>query len=161
MSEDPMQPGPASDETPPPVTPAPPPVVPAPPTTPAPPGVPHLTARTSGLAATSLILGILGFLSCGLTGLVGLIFGIVALVGINRNPGHLRGQGIAVAGLVLSVVSMVSLVFYGFLAAIALPTLALAAEEAMLDESTNRLQTVATFPEHYRSTHDGAFPPVD
>ena len=157
MSQDPTQPlggrtAPSSYDPPEPVQP--------PPIAPAPPGVPHLRARTSSLAATSLILGILGFLSCGLTGLVGLIFGIAALVAINRHAGQLRGQGIAVAGLVLSAVSLVSLVFYGLLAAIALPTFALTAEEALLDESTNRLHAVASFTEDYWNAHDGALPPV-
>ena len=97
MSQDPMQPaGPANtgaEGGEPVPQPAP---VPRPPTTPGPPGMPHL-ARTSGLAAASLVLGILGFLSCGLTGFVGLVLGIVALVGISRSAGRLRGQGIAVA----------------------------------------------------------------
>src|SRR5437867_6430884 len=50
---------------------------------------PPTAAKTSGLAVSSLVLGILGVLSCGLTALVGLILGIVALARINRSGGRL------------------------------------------------------------------------
>ena len=146
MSQDPMPPAPE-----------PVPALPSP--TPAPPGVPHM-ARTSGLAAASLILGILGFLSCGLTGLVGLVFGVVALMAISKSAGRLRGQGMAVAGLVLSAVSTVSLVFYGVVAAVVLPTIALAAEEDLTDESVARLRAVASNTELYGIGHGGALPPA-
>src|ERR1035441_2583486 len=52
--------------------------------------------KTSCLAVTSLVLGIVGI--CGITALVGLIMGIVALVKINRSGGRLLGQGLAVGG---------------------------------------------------------------
>ena len=153
MSQDPMppqQPSPPAG----PVSPV------APPITPAPPGVPHM-ARTSGLAAASLILGILGFLSCGLTGLIGMILGICALVSIGKSPGYLRGQGMAVAGMVLSAVSLLSLVFYGVMAAVVLPQFAVAAEDEALEAmSISSLQTVAALSELYRSVHGDAFPPA-
>ncbi len=51
--------------------------------------------QTSGFAIASLVFGIIGGI------LLSVIFGIVALVKIRRNP-QLRGKGIAIAGLVLS-----------------------------------------------------------
>src|SRR5438876_2456969 len=46
---------------------------------------PPVESKTSGLAISSLILGILGMLRCGATALVGLILGIVALTKINKS----------------------------------------------------------------------------
>ena len=56
--------------------------------------------RTSALAITSLILGVLGF--CGVTALVGLILGIVSLVKISGSQGRLNGKGLAIAGICVS-----------------------------------------------------------
>ncbi len=89
---------------------------------------PSVATKTSGMAVTSLVLGILGFLTCGLTGLVGGILGVVALVGINNSRGHLRGQGLAVSGIVVSAVSLISALLFGALASIAIPQMAMAQE---------------------------------
>jgi len=67
---------------------------------------PSSPPRTSGLAVASLILGVLGGLV--ITGLLGLIFGIMALLQINRSDGRLRGQGLAIAGTVISGIAMLS-----------------------------------------------------
>src|SRR6266851_10317814 len=75
---------------------------PAGPTLPA--TAPATPAKTSGLAIASLVLGILGFCSFGLTALVGLILGIVSLARINRSNSALKGWGLALAGTVLSAV---------------------------------------------------------
>lgn len=49
--------------------------------------VPPLPAKTSGLAITSLVLGILGLFTCGITALFGLILGIMAMVKA-KSPGR-------------------------------------------------------------------------
>jgi len=73
-----------------------------------PPTLPNLPAsaptppRTSGLAITSLILGVLG--ACGFTAIIGLILGILALVQISKSEGRLKGQGLAIAGVIVSAV---------------------------------------------------------
>lgn len=53
-------------------------------------------AGTNGMAVASLVLGLLGI------SLLALIFGFVALGQIERNPGQ-QGRGMAIAGIVLSV----------------------------------------------------------
>ena len=73
--------------------------------------------RTSGLAIASLILGVCGFITIGLTGIVGLILGIVALSGMSRDR-ELGGKGLAIAGVITS-----SLSFFIIIAAIAIPSL--------------------------------------
>ena len=59
--------------------------------------------RTSGKAIASLILGIFG----GPFAVVGLILGIAALKEIDRSGGTLGGRALAVAGIIVSVVTMV------------------------------------------------------
>ena len=58
--------------------------------------------KTSVMAIASLVLGVLGFCTLGLGGLIGVILGIVALVGINKSAGRLGGQGLAIGGIVVS-----------------------------------------------------------
>jgi len=57
---------------------------------------------SSGLAVASLLLGAVGFLTCGCTSLIGLALGIASLVRISRSEGHVRGRAAAVAGTLLS-----------------------------------------------------------
>src|SRR3954469_10338822 len=59
-------------------------------------------SKTSGLALASLILGILGLFCVGISALVGLILGIIAIVTINKSGGRLRGSGLAIAGTIVS-----------------------------------------------------------
>jgi len=66
--------------------------------------------RTSGLAIASLVLGILSCPFSVLTGIPGLICAILGLVGISRSEKtgasqRLTGRGLAISGLVLSVVT--------------------------------------------------------
>ncbi len=72
-----------------------------------PPSVPA-TPKTCGLATASLVLGILGLI-CILPligSLLAIIFGIVALVKVSNSRGALRGQGQAIAGLLLGCASL-------------------------------------------------------
>ena len=69
--------------------------------------------RTSGLAVTSLVLGILGLLTCGISSLVGFVLGIVALAKIRNSNGALGGRGVAIAGICLSVVFMLFGLLFG------------------------------------------------
>ncbi|WP_410661189.1 DUF4190 domain-containing protein [Amycolatopsis sp. lyj-112] len=61
---------------------------------------PAAPAGRNGFAVAALIMGILGL--CGLSLIFGLIFGIVALVQINRTGQ--TGKGMAITGIVLSLV---------------------------------------------------------
>ena len=72
----------------------------------APPALPATPTetKTSGMAITSLVLGILGIFTCGVTSLVGLILGIIALVKINRSGGRLSGNGLAISGICVSAI---------------------------------------------------------
>lgn len=62
---------------------------------------PLQTPQTNGLATTSLVLGIVGPLFCGVGSVVALVLGVVALRQIDASQGWQTGRGQAVAGIVL------------------------------------------------------------
>jgi hypothetical protein len=68
-----------------------------------PPGYPqmpgYVPVKNNGLATTSLVLGILGFFTCGVTSPFAAVFGHIALAQISRT--NEAGHGQAVAGVVL------------------------------------------------------------
>ncbi|MGR6918352.1 DUF4190 domain-containing protein [[Actinomadura] parvosata] len=55
--------------------------------------------RTNGLSVAALVLGLTGFITCGFTSILAVIFGHVALTQIRRDGTD--GRGMAVGGLVL------------------------------------------------------------
>src|SRR5580704_7892796 len=73
-------------------------------------GVPVAAARTSGMA-------IAGFVLSFFCGILGLIFSILGLSQCNRSNGAVKGKGLAIAGMVISIVTLVG----GMLAAVAIP----------------------------------------
>jgi hypothetical protein len=94
-------------------------------------------ARTSVLAIVSLALGILGVCSAGLTGVLGLILGIIALVKINRSQGQLGGKGLAIAG---TCVSGVFVLLLPLMLAIAIPNFVKARTTAQRNACINNLR---------------------
>jgi hypothetical protein len=64
------------------------------------------TAKISGLAIASLVAGMLGLCTAGLGGIAGLILGVTALKRIGRSGGALRGRALAIAGLIVSVCTL-------------------------------------------------------
>jgi hypothetical protein len=75
-----------------------------------------VATKTSRLAIASLALGILGVFTCGVTALIGLILGIVAMVKIRRSQGALRGDGNAQAGIVVSGISLLVVLLFAVFA---------------------------------------------
>ena len=67
------------------------------------PGYAGMAARTSGLSIASLVCGIAGLCTCGVSALVGFVLGIIAMVQINKNPQQLKGLGLAISGMVVSL----------------------------------------------------------
>lgn len=63
--------------------------------------------KTEGLAIASMVCGIVGFVSCGLTGIAAAILGHKANKKIARSNGALGGSGFATAGLVTGYISIV------------------------------------------------------
>jgi hypothetical protein len=110
--------------------------------------------KTSGLAITSLVLGVLGF--CGVTAVVGLILGIVALIKINRSQGRLTGNGFAIAGICVS--GFMLLLAVPIMAAMLLPALAKAKERAQTINCVNNLKQLGLAVRMYSVDHGDTFP---
>lgn len=74
-------------------------------------------APTNGNAITGLIFGIIS-VTCVCAGLpvgaIGIVFSCIALSQINNNPGQ-KGKGMAIAGLVLSIIGVLIWLGYGAL----------------------------------------------
>ncbi len=70
-------------------------------------------SRTSLLAITSLVLGILSIFTCFLqvVGPLAILVGVIALVAIARSQGTLAGRGLAVSGMITGIVGVVLGVF--------------------------------------------------
>ena len=124
----------------------------------APPPLPAtpVEVKTSSMAITSLVLGILGL--CGITALVGLVLGIVSLVKINRSGGRLSGQGLAIAGICVSGFML----FFSipFMAALTLPALARAKQKAQAINCVNNLKQLALAVRMYAGEHKDQLPPA-
>lgn len=71
------------------------------------PGPTLASPRTPALAIWSLVLGILGMFSLGLTSIPAIICGHLSHGRIRKSAGSLTGQGLAIAGFVLGYISLV------------------------------------------------------
>ena len=118
-------------------------------------------AKTSGLAIASLILGILGFCTGGVTGLIGLIIGIAALSVINKSPGEVGGKGAATAGVAISASSIVIGCILVGMVGLMLPALAKARMMAKSARTQVYLSHLANAQMSYSSDHNDLMPPAD
>lgn len=120
--------------------------------------VSSVKSKTSGMAIASLVLGVLGFF--GITALVGLILGIVALVKVNRSQGRLAGNGFAIAGICVSAFMLLFCIpFLAVLAGMTLPALSKAKSKAQEIHSINNMRQLVLGVRLYASDHNGQFPP--
>jgi prepilin-type processing-associated H-X9-DG protein len=120
-------------------------------------GATPAAGKTSALAVTSLVLGILGLFTCGATALVGLILGIMALVKVSNSQGALRGKGLALAG---TIVSGVFLLLIPVMAAMLLPALAAAKQKAMQINCLNNERQLALAVKMYAGDNANHLPPA-
>lgn len=108
-----------------------------------------------GLAIFALILGIVSFLTFSLF-LVGAIAGIVvsskAMGRVKREPWQYGGRGLAIAGLVLSIVSLTSIIPILLLAAISVPNLMASYRAANEGSAIHSLRQIASAQAVYQST---------
>jgi hypothetical protein len=118
---------------------------------------PSASSRTSALAVTSLVLGVLGAFTCGITALFGLVLGIIAMVKISNSRGTLRGGGIALAGVIVSGIFMILIPFF---AAMMLPALVAAKQKAQAINCVSNEKQLALAVRIYAGDHDGQFPPA-
>lgn len=112
----------------------------------------------SGLATTSLVLGILGWLTLGVTALVGLVLGIVALVRINNSQGRLGGKGVATAGIVTSAIALLLVPVMAITLALVLPALAKAKSRSGQIMCMTNLKQLDLGVRMYANDHQDRFP---
>ena len=67
---------------------------------------PVAAAKTSKLAITSMVLGVLSFCTFFLTAPLAIIFGIISLIMIIRSKGQLKGTGFAISGIAVPVAAL-------------------------------------------------------
>ncbi len=115
--------------------------------------------KTSGLAIASLILGIIALFTCGCTSLLGLIFGIIALVSIGKSAGLLKGQALAITGVVCSGISMLFTILLSI--AIMIPALHGARDAAKQVIPQNNARQICIAISAYCDENDGRLPPAD
>jgi hypothetical protein len=121
---------------------------------------PSEAIKTSGLAIASLILGIFGFCTFGLAGIVGSILGIVGLIAISKSAGQLKGSGLAIAGIIVSAVSLFTL-FIVLLMAILMPALAQARDQGKTAVSLNNVRQLCLATIFYCDENEERFPTCD
>lgn len=114
--------------------------------------------QNSGLAITSLVLGCLGFLTCGLTGIPAVICGHIAQSQIGKSAGRLTGGGMAIAGLVMGYLGCLLLLTTPILAGIALPVFAEVKERALQAVALPHIKQIGTACKIYANDNDGKFP---
>jgi prepilin-type processing-associated H-X9-DG protein len=123
---------------------------------PIPVAAPKLVPKMSGLAIASLVLGVLGLFSFGLTAVVGLVLGIVAMVKVNGSQGRLKGSGLAVAGV---CVSGFMLLLLPLTAAMLLPALARAKQKAQGINCMTNVKQLNLCLIMYATDHGNRLPP--
>lgn len=117
--------------------------------------------KTSGHAVASLILGIVGPCTVGLASIAGLILGIVGLSKIKKSAGAIRGQGLAIAGIILSALGVLMLALAPILVAILLPAIAAARDQARAVMCMSNLRQITTAAQAYAADMKNRLPPPD
>lgn len=124
--------------------------VPQPAATPSQPSLPgdaYPTAppQTSGKATASLVAGISAYVIVPFIGaIVAIVLGHLGLSEVKKSAGRLKGDGMAIAGMVLGYVQIAGLPFILIIAAIAIPNLIKAKMAANEASAAGSLRTLAT-----------------
>ncbi len=114
-----------------------------PPQPPMQPGAPSGQSAVSGLAVTSLILGILALPMTCLAGIPAIICGHMGLSRIKRSGGALRGGGMALAGLIMGYVgTALSLIAVPIILSLAMPVFSKIQEQAQITKISNDIRQV-------------------
>ncbi len=115
--------------------------------------------KTSGLAITSFVLGMLSLFCSILTAIPAIICGIISLVKISKSQGRLKGQGFAIAGIAVPAVYM--LVILPMVMAIMLPALSRTKTMAQRIVCATNLKGLGTAMVIYASDYDDKLPTAD
>ena len=111
--------------------------------------------RRKGMAVASLVLGILAVLSLGILGIlgiIGLVLGIVAYRRAKQSPAKYGGEGMALAGMIVSGLSLFMFAYMGIVAAIAIPNLLAARKAANEGSAISSMRTLVSAEATYQAT---------
>ncbi|HEY3414765.1 MAG TPA: DUF4190 domain-containing protein [Armatimonadota bacterium] len=114
-------------------------------------------SRGSGVALASVILGVLGIITCGLTTLPGLICGIIALMQTGPNSDRRGGRTMAVIGTVISAILFLIIPIQ---AAILFPVFARARERAKDTSCFSNAKQLGMALTMYESDNGDRLPPA-
>src|SRR5579864_117211 len=116
-------------------------------------GTPAANAETSSKAILSLVCGLLFFIP--FLFIAAIVLGHLALSEIRKSAGRLKGEGIAIAGLVLGYIWIVGIPIFMILAAIAIPNLLRARIAANESSAAGSVRTLVTAQVTYAGLHPG------
>ena len=116
--------------------------------------------KTLGLAIASLVFGCLMIIPLLgiLCSVAAVTLGIVALVKISKNKDTLKGQGMAIAGIVLGGIGVAMIPIVALLAAIAIPNLLRARINADEAGAMATVKMVSTALGTYAAANNGQYP---
>jgi type IV pilus assembly protein PilA len=114
-------------------------------------GAPAAAAQTSGKAITSLLFGL--FIFFFPFSIVAIILGHLSLSEIRRSAGRLKGDGMAMAGLVLGYLGVAGVPVMLIVAAIAIPNLLRARMAANESSAVEALRTIMAAETNYSASH--------
>jgi hypothetical protein len=115
------------------------------------------TRRSSGMAITSFVLGLLGLFGCSIfAGIPAIVLGHIALHRSHKAPTRYGGGGFGIAGFVLGYLS---LAFVPIVAGLMLPALAKAKAKAQQINCVNNLKQIGLGARVWATDHNGKFPP--
>jgi len=118
-----------------------------------PPAAGSSSSHTSGTAIASLVFGLLALIT-GLSGLVGLPLGILALVRIRNGRGELTGSGLAIGGIACSSVGLLGVLLVLSL----MPPLAQAKVKAERIKCVSNLRQVGLAFRIFANDNDDLYP---
>jgi competence protein ComGC len=129
---------------------------------PAPP-LSNTQAATPGTATASLVLGILSLLCLGLlAGIPAVICGHKARGRIQRANGTLKGDGLALAGLIMGYISIgLTVVLIPMYAAIAIPSFVNARDKSQENACVNNLRQMSGAKDEYALDNNNAVPGIE
>jgi type IV pilus assembly protein PilA len=114
---------------------------------------PVVAPQTSGKAIASLILGIINvFPLC----IVAIVLGHISLSQIKKSAGRLKGEGLAIAGLILGYLGLVAIPFILIVAAIAIPNLLRAKIAANEASAVGNVRNIVAAEVSYATLHPQA-----
>ena len=115
-------------------------------------------ARNDGKAIASLVLGLMSWVLClsVFTGIPAVILGHISHSNIKKSMGRLKGDGMALAGLIMGYLSIVGIPMILIIAAIAIPNLLRSRIAANESSAVGSVRTINTAEVTYATTYPRA-----